>query len=400
MSWQYNQYGAGASNPSWPGVAHPQFPLHHAHYHAAIPGPPPQGPPPARERQQPDRRMRSRSRSPRVAHYSSGKTPKAHDLKRDLGKESFNKFVLECLLLLSADEFADIWVGVPRELRAVAWRPPPGVVVDIDTLKGAERIQMCARLNALRRERCVQLASPKQRAHFEDENWTITPISRLCCSRFWECFRLIPLTTTNESKWKATVKYLAKCPEKPDSPDTGRHIGASTRAADPDEAVTSPKRTEYLQEGTHGTPKKGLAGLSALATATPIKTGGAPPPADRTSEEFATWVTTRIQADVEGLSLDSLEVKTTNRFPCKLKPSAALKNLPPLDVMNPIYQHTFQFYLRKFKSLLADVSLGSPPAKSLKKLCDALNLDVRGKDAQLPEVLARLRAIDMVQCPP
>ena len=98
--------------------------------------------------------------------------------------------------------------------------------------------------------------------------------------------------------------------------------------------------------------------------------------------------------------MDSLEVKNTNRFPCKLKPSAALKTLPPLDVMSPIYQHTFQFYLRKFKSLIGDVSLRSSPAKSLKRLCDALNLDVRGKDAQVPEVLARLRATDMVQSPP
>ena len=57
-------------------------------------------------------------------------------------------------------------------------------------------------------------------------------------------------------------------------------------------------------------------------------------------------------------------------------------------------------HLRKFKSLIGDVSLGSSPAKSLKRLCDALNLDVRGKDAQVPEVLARLRATDMVQSPP
>ena len=93
---------------------------------------------------------------------ASVKTVRASDLKMDLGKEAFSKLVLECLLLLSPEEFGDIWVSIPRQLRAVAWRPPPGVVVDIDSLKGAERIQVCAKLNALRRERCVQLASPKQ----------------------------------------------------------------------------------------------------------------------------------------------------------------------------------------------------------------------------------------------
>ena len=113
---------------------------------------------------------------------------------------------------------------------------------------------MCAKLNALRRERCVQLASPKQQPHFEGENWTITPISRLCCSRFWECFRLLPLTTTNESKWKNTVKYLSKCPEKPDSADTSRHIDASTRVTDPGNRDVSPDR-QAAKSALH-TPKK------------------------------------------------------------------------------------------------------------------------------------------------
>jgi hypothetical protein len=110
-----------------------------------------------------------------------------------------------------------------------------------------------------------------------------------------------------------------------------------------------------------------LAGLSALASATPCKAGVGHPRVIATVKNLQLGsLPARIQADVEGLSMDSLEVKNTNRFPCKLKPSAALKALPPLDVMSPIYQHTFQFYLRKFKSLIGDVSLGSSPAKSLK----------------------------------
>ncbi|CAJ1339532.1 unnamed protein product, partial [Effrenium voratum] len=325
-------------------------------------------------------------------------TPQA--LEAEMGKADFNCFVLDCLLRLSSDDFADVWVGLPRELRAVAWRPPPGIIVDIDSLKGPERMQMCAKLNTLRRERCVKLASPKQQAHFEDENWTITPMSRLVCSRFWECFRLIPLASTNESKWKATVKYLSKCPEKPESHgDVSRHMDLSTRPSDPSASTPSLPTTaaQHDRPDRAATPKKGFPALSALARASPAKpvVSGPPAPSDQNSEEFAGWVADRITADAEGLTLDSVEVKQSNRFPCKLKPSAALKTLPPLGVMSPVYQQAFQFYLRKFQGLLADVSLSSAPAKSLKRLCDALNLDVKGKDAQVPEILARLRATDM-----
>ena len=84
-------------------------------------------------------------------------------------------------------------------------------------------------------------------------------------------FPPLPLTTTNESTWKNTVKYLSKCPEKPDSADTGRHIDASTRVADPGNRDVSPDRQAARTSAQ--TPKKGLAGLSALASATPCKAG-------------------------------------------------------------------------------------------------------------------------------
>ena len=180
MSWacsQYGQYAPGGAHHGWGGAGHSHLAVHHHPYSAHVPGPPPSGVTPGDLHGRPRRgrsrskssRARSRSRSPRRVK-SSVKTVRASDLKMDLGKEAFSKLVLECLLLLSPEEFGDIWVSIPRQLRAVAWRPPPGVVVDIDSLKGAERIQMCAKLNALRRERCVQLASPKQQPHFEDEN--------------------------------------------------------------------------------------------------------------------------------------------------------------------------------------------------------------------------------------
>eukprot|EP00435_Cladocopium_sp_Y103_P071088 s449_g36.t1 len=158
-----------------------------------------------------------------------------------------------------------------------------------------------------------------------------------------------------------------------------RHIDASTRVAASSDRDVSPDRHATRA----ATPKKGLAGLSALASATPCKAGVGPPPGDRTSEEFATWATARIQADVDGLSLDSLEVKSTNRFPCKVKPGC--------------FEDSSSFGRDEphLPAHLADVNFGSPPAKSLKRLCDALNLDVRGKDTQVPEVLARLRGPGM-----
>lgn len=57
-----------------------------------------------------------------------------------------------------------------------------------------------------------------------------------------------------------------------------------------------------------------------------------------------------------------------DRFPCKLKAMAALQTLPPSDVMSQIDQLTYQFYLRKFKSLRVDVRLGWALAKTIETL--------------------------------
>jgi hypothetical protein len=245
------------------------------------PGPPPAGVPPHSNREP----GRSRSPVPGPSH-SSARQPHGfvdpRQLQRDMGKAAFNKLMLEGLLAMSPDEFADIWVGLPRGHRNVAWRPPPGIVVDIDTLKGQDRMIMCGKLNALRRERCVQLASPKQRPHFEDENWTITPMSRHCCAHFWECFRLLPLATTNESKWKSTVKYLSKCPEKPEpQSDVSRHVDVSARASSPD-----PVKLERGDEPrtVQKAPRQGLSALSSLAAMTPDKLPVDEAPGDPNSE--------------------------------------------------------------------------------------------------------------------
>ena len=140
MSWacsQYGQYAPGGAHHGWGGAGHSHLAVHHHPYSAHVPGPPPSGVPPGDLHGRPRRgrsrskssRARSRSRSPRRVK-SSVKTVRASDLKMDLGKEAFSKLVLECLLLLSPGEFGDIWVGIPRQLLAVAWGPPPGVVVE------------------------------------------------------------------------------------------------------------------------------------------------------------------------------------------------------------------------------------------------------------------------------
>ena len=109
-------------------------------------------------------------------------------------------------------------------------RPPPGIRTDIDNIRDEmERKTMCRKIDELRRERCVLLSTPSQRERWQDESWTMTPMSRETCRRFWEIFRLIPLASPNPVKWKATCEYLKACPEKPDrSSNAGRCVDLST----------------------------------------------------------------------------------------------------------------------------------------------------------------------------
>ena len=198
-----------------PGHHEPDIGLHHRY--PPMPANPAEPPLPTAPygmqvapEQQHRRRDRSRGRRHRRAHL----TPAAPDPRQVLstsGRDGLRKAALEFVSALEPDEFFALFNDLPRHLRAAAWRPPPNIVVDIQSLDEKDKNPMRARINAIRRERCVQLCDPKQAAYWEEESWTITPMFRQGCRHFWELFRD---TITSESKWKATMDVIRNCPEK------------------------------------------------------------------------------------------------------------------------------------------------------------------------------------------
>ena len=75
--------------------------------------------------------------------------------------------------------------------------------------------------------------------------------------------------------------------------------------------------------------------------------------------------------------------------------------MPDTALMCPEYEPVFKLYKKKFEALLDGLKLSTRAAKPLKELCEALNIDVggRGDTSSLALLLARLRALDMVQRP-
>ena len=118
-----------------------------------------------------------------------------------------------------------MWPTIPRNLRAVAFKVPPGITNEVKTLEESARMAMYVKLNELRRERCIPLSDPSQQWQWANESWDIVPMSKLCKNRFWELMRVIPLTTPDSTKWSHVVSYLQKCPEKPTfKSDANRHF--------------------------------------------------------------------------------------------------------------------------------------------------------------------------------
>ena len=110
------------------------------------------------------------------------------------------KHVEVCLQSLGPKGFKKLFNNLPREFRVVVWEAPEDVITDVDTLPEGRKQEMQAKINSLRRERCSPLCSPSQREFWENESWTMTPMSRAVCKRFWELFRVLPITTTDPAK--------------------------------------------------------------------------------------------------------------------------------------------------------------------------------------------------------
>ena len=106
----------------------------------------------------------------------------------------------------------------------------------------------------------------------------------------------------------------------------------------------------------------------------------------------------RVDADTAGLSLQNVEISKSHKFRTKSKPCDALKSMCEVEDMSKVYRLCFGVYLRKYTSLLSGLRASSTALKPLKALCSTLNIDFELKD--LPMLLARLRALDMIKAPP
>ncbi len=110
----------------------------------------------------------------------------------------------------------------------------------------------------------------------------------------------------------------------------------------------------------------------------------------------------RIRVDTANLTAKAFEVDKKRKFATKVNPAAALADLPALGAMSPEYLDVFNFYVRKLNGLVANTRRNSREWTALKATAAALNIKVDAKmgDAQIVELLARLRALDMVERPP
>lgn len=293
---------------------------------------------------------------------------------------------------MGVDSFKRLFSSLPAEFRAVAFDAPPGIVVDVHSIADKEqRMSMCRRLNELRRERLLPLAPPSAAAFYHEEGFKCVPMSRVTEKHFWDLFHRLPVSTTDASKWKSVLKYIDQCPEKPKAAPTPRDVQwASSELLEPTLPTAQPSLPVRLPA-----PASGLAGLQRLAAASPAKNPGE---ASNSEDDYATWVQKRVEVDTAQLTLTSLDLDTSSqRFAKKMSAQQALQTLPPLQAMGEVFIATFGVYHRKLSKLCA--SLGkksSKEAKALTKLCSDLNVD---KDASIAELLARLRASEIMKKP-
>eukprot|EP00435_Cladocopium_sp_Y103_P072278 s266_g39.t1 len=288
---------------------------------------------------------------------------------------------------LGVDAFRQVFFALPPEFRAIAYQPPPGVIVDIHSLTDKEqRMSMCRRLNELRRERLLPLATPSAKAFFEEEGFKCVPMSRVTERHFWDLFHRLPLSTTDATKWKAVLKHVDQCPEKPKGSSSSRDVQwASPELFDEPLLPTA--------EAHGGAPSSGLQGLQQLAAGSPAKSDPS-----KKEDDYATWVKQRVEVDTAQMSIEKFELDTKSlRFAKKMSAQQALTTLPPLQAMGDVFIATFGIYHRKLSKLCSNLgSRGSKESKALTKLCSDLNVE---KDDSLAELLARLRASEIMKKP-
>ena len=285
------------------------------------------------------------------------------------------------------EQFRRTFNSLPKEFQAIAFEPPEGIIVDTKSIKEDDaRIKMCMRINELRRERLLPLAAPQNVKYYQAEGTKILALSKIAERHFWDLFRKIPIGTTNVSQWKNVLRYVDDCPEKPlqKEPDAATcDFGDGLKGQASAKEASPPRRALPLATG--------MEALRAMATNSPIKPGGL--------NDRAIFLQKAVESDTANMSWKTIEINKGRCLPKKTSPEQALKALPGTRALSEEYQVVYQIYLRKFSKLLEKVTPRSAEGKALTALCNKLNIDISKGNSMLDELLARLRALDMVERP-
>ena len=109
----------------------------------------------------------------------------------------------------------------------------------------------------------------------------------------------------------------------------------------------------------------------------------------------------RVEADTANLTGSSFKIDRSKRFKKKTSVGDALASLSSLNAMSDNYQDVYSIYLRRLKRLIAGAAKNSSDWKGLKATAAALNIDLGGRfaEADFIKLLARLRALDLIEQP-
>ena len=323
--------------------------------------------------------MRDRSRSPR----------RPEDSFRRESAGARTEEVARVLSQLSTEDFKQVFFSLPARLREAAYSAPDDIVTDVKSIMDKdERMSMCRRVNEFRRERLRHLATPQAAAFYEEDSTKIVPMSRVTEWHFWDVFHRLPMSTTDSTKWKAVLKYLDGYPEKP------RAASGSARDVDwaSGDLCLSPARDR--KPAVEPADSNSREALRRLAVASPQKPVNKP---GEDEEDYVDWVKRQVDVDTADMTFGKFELDSkAHCYSRKCAASKALRTLTPLEAMSDIYTDIFRIYYRKLERLVNNLSPRTKEAAALKKLCDSLNVE---QDDSLAELLARLRALDIMRKP-
>ena len=116
-------------------------------------------------------------------------------------------------------------------------------------------------------------------------------------------------------------------------------------------------------------------------------------------ETFEEFVAEKVEADTANFVLSDFSIAAKMKLKKKTTPAKALLEMTSLSAMSEVYRDTFNIYNRCLSRALDGLAKNSKEYRQLKAAAEALNLDIAAKqnESELVKVLARLRALELIQ---